>query len=79
MWQQHQPFHEGELAVQRKVGTINQSADIGEIVQPRASFDIIRFFATKHFIVTGSVEIGTGDVWPSIICGSPGFVRISPE
>src|SRR5436189_2599742 len=72
------PWHEGEKAVQRRLGVDEQIDAIGR----RNIRDFMpdqhrEFFAQLPFLVTGSVD-RAGCPWASILCGAPGFVT-SPD
>ncbi|MGY3530323.1 FAD-binding oxidoreductase [Bradyrhizobium sp. USDA 4452] len=67
-------WHEGELAIQQKVGVAEKMAAVGR----RAVRDFMpdqhrEFFAQIPFIVVGSVD-RSGDVWASVLAGRPGFI-----
>lgn len=69
------PWHEGELAIQRRAGVIEQMAPIGRrnirdhlIEQHRA------FYPKLPFIVAGSVDLA-GDAWATLLAGKPGFLH----
>lgn len=67
-------WHEGELAIQQKVGVAEKMAAVGQ----RAVRDFMpdqhrEFFAQIPFIVVGSVD-RSGDVWASVLAGRPGFI-----
>lgn len=67
-------WHEGELAIQQKVGVAEKMAAVGQ----RAVRDFMPdqhrdFFAQIPFIVVGSVD-RSGDAWASLLAGKPGFI-----
>jgi predicted pyridoxine 5'-phosphate oxidase superfamily flavin-nucleotide-binding protein len=75
-------WHDGERALQRRLGVAERMAEVG----PRIIRDFMpdqhrEFFAQLPFVVIGSVTInaeGQGDVWATLLTGAPGFVR-SPD
>ncbi len=77
---QHATFHEGEQAVQRRVGAAvhERLAEIGPQVIRGFMPDQHRdFFAQLPFVVVGSVDAG-GQPWASVLTGPPGFMN-SPD
>ncbi|MCB9619193.1 MAG: pyridoxamine 5'-phosphate oxidase family protein [Sandaracinus sp.] len=72
------PFHAGELALQRSVG----SAEKVDAYARRAIRDFLTeqhrdFFAQLPFVVAATVD-EAGDVWATMLTGAPGFVS-SPD
>jgi predicted pyridoxine 5'-phosphate oxidase superfamily flavin-nucleotide-binding protein len=72
------PWHEGERAIQARVGSAERLARIGS----RAIRDFMpdqhrAFFAQLPFLVVGSVA-ADGFPWASILAGTPGFAS-SPD
>ena len=71
-------FHEGEQAVQARVGVQGRMAQLG----PRVIRDFMpeqhrEFFEQLPFVVVGTVD-KTGQPWASVLAGPPGFLR-SPD
>lgn len=71
----HSPFHEGECAVQERVGVREKLAAIG----PRVIRDFIpeqhrEFFSQLPFVMVGSVD-GGGQPWGSVLANPPGFIE----
>ncbi len=72
------PWHEGERALQARAGVAGRMAEIGPRAIRQAMPDQHRsFFAQLPFILAGYKDKG-GDVWASLLSGSPGFVT-SPD
>lgn len=73
-----QPFHEGERAVQERVGVRDKIAAVGERVfrdfMPEQHRE---FFKQLPFLVTGSVD-AHGQPWASVLANPPGFIE-SPD
>ncbi|HKV99808.1 MAG TPA: pyridoxamine 5'-phosphate oxidase family protein [Vicinamibacterales bacterium] len=69
----HDPFHEGEIAVQERAG----ERDIGRrrhtIISPRIVPGALPFLAQQRLIAL-SVPGDDGQLWTSVWCGEPGFV-----
>ncbi|HXE89659.1 MAG TPA: pyridoxamine 5'-phosphate oxidase family protein [Terriglobales bacterium] len=72
------PFHEGELAVQKRAGVAVEAARLG-----RSIFDMIprpaqRFLLERRFAVLGAAD-EEGRVWASLLAGPPGFLQTVDE
>lgn len=68
-------FHEGECAVQERVGVREKLAAIG----PRVIRDFMpeqhrEFLTQLPFLIVGSVD-GDGQPWASVLANSPGFIE----
>lgn len=67
-------FHEGEIAMQRSVGMADRMEHIGTKVVRDFMPDQHRdFYARLPFILVATVD-DTGDVWPTMLTGQPGFI-----
>ncbi len=67
-------FHKGEIAMQRSVGMAERMEHIGAKVIRDFMPDQHRdFYARLPFIVVATVD-DTGDVWPTMLVGQPGFI-----
>ena len=67
-------FHEGEIALQQSVGVADRMEQIGaKVVRDFMPDQHREFYARLPFIVAATVD-DTGDVWPSILTGQPGFI-----
>jgi uncharacterized protein len=70
----HDPFHEGEIAVQERAG----ERDIGRrrhtIISPRIVPGALPFLAQQRLIAL-SAQGDDGELWTSVWSGRPGFVR----
>jgi uncharacterized protein len=68
-------FHAGEIALQERVGVREKIALLGpRVIQDEMSDQHQNFFRQLPFIVIGAVD-ATGQVWASILVGSPGFLQ----
>jgi hypothetical protein len=69
-------FHEGELAVQRRLGeeamALRNAPMISRIIVPGA----ISFLGRQTMVIFGSRDLA-GDLWASPLFGEPGFVAES--
>ena len=74
------PFHEGERAVQRRLGVDVKLETSGRKVIRNVMPDQHRqFFEQLPFLLVGSID-GDGQPWASVLAGRPGFVHApSPE
>ena len=68
------PFHPGELEVQRLAGESATATRNGQVIAPVIPVGAIPFVAQQSFVVLGSVD-GDGAVWASLLFGRPGFVN----
>jgi predicted pyridoxine 5'-phosphate oxidase superfamily flavin-nucleotide-binding protein len=67
-------YHDGELAVQARAGTREQSADAGRHVFRNAMTDQHReFFHKLPFIVAGAMD-ADHQPWATLLVGRPGFI-----
>jgi len=71
-------FHEGELAVQERAGSVAQGRNSGRMIAATIIPGAIKFVRKQPFLVTGSVDQHQ-NLWASIIVGSTGFVVAEPH
>lgn len=72
------PWHAGEITLQKKAGVFERMDEIGRRVLRDHLIEQHRdFYPQLPFILLGSVD-PNGDVWATILTGSPGFIR-SPD
>lgn len=72
------PWHEGEVALQRRAGVAERMAERGRSAILDHLPDPHRaFFAQLPFVVLGTVD-AAGDAWATLVAGRPGFVH-APE
>lgn len=71
----HQPtWHEGEIAIQERLGVAERMADVGQrVVRDHMPDQHREFFAQLPFVVLGSVD-AQADAWATFIEGEPGFM-----
>lgn len=75
---QPSPWHPGEVALQRVVGSEEQLARHGpRIIRDHMPEQHRQFFAKLPFIVAGAIDPG-GDAWATVLTGKPGFIQ-SPD
>jgi predicted pyridoxine 5'-phosphate oxidase superfamily flavin-nucleotide-binding protein len=69
------PFHEGERAVQSRIGVRERIEQTGRrIVRDSMPAEHREFFEDLPFLLVGSADLA-GGVWASLLVGEPGFVR----
>jgi predicted pyridoxine 5'-phosphate oxidase superfamily flavin-nucleotide-binding protein len=72
------PWHEGELALQRSIGSEEALAEVGpKVVRDYLTEQHRGFYPLLPFVVLGTVD-RAGDVWATIRAGRPGFLS-SPD
>jgi predicted pyridoxine 5'-phosphate oxidase superfamily flavin-nucleotide-binding protein len=72
------PWHEGERAVQERVGVRERLEQLGARVIRDAMPDQHReFFSQLPFVIAGTVD-GAGQPWASVLAAPPGFMH-SPD
>lgn len=67
-------FHEGELAIQTLAGERDIAARNGHLVGSTILAPALKFVGHQPFVAAAASD-GDGDVWCSVWCGDPGFVR----
>lgn len=70
------PFHEGELAIQDRVGVRAKMDEMGRRVVRRYLTDQHQdFFPLLPYVLIGSVD-AQGRPWASVLLGEPGFISV---
>jgi len=69
----HQPFHEGELAVQERAGECELARRIGAGISPRIVAGALPFLEHQRLLAITTAG-DDGVLWTSLWCGEPGFV-----
>lgn len=73
------PFHDGERALQARVGARDDMERFGRrVIRPYMPRQHRDFYEQLPFIVVGSVDPG-GRPWASLLFGQPGFVSSADE
>ena len=72
------PFHEGELQVQKRAGELEEGARNGRVVADSIMKGALKFVAQQPMVILGSVD-DEQDVWASVLFGPPGFVTAPDE
>jgi predicted pyridoxine 5'-phosphate oxidase superfamily flavin-nucleotide-binding protein len=68
-------FHEGELAVQERVGVSRQASRVGGSIHPTIPPLAQDFLESQPYIFAGSID-EKGRVWASILSGEVGFLDV---
>ncbi|MEO0353707.1 MAG: pyridoxamine 5'-phosphate oxidase family protein [Cyanobacteria bacterium P01_A01_bin.3] len=70
------PFHEGELAIQTRLGVRDQMERQGRrIIRDYLTDQHRKFFQQLSYVIAGTVD-GEGHPWASIVVGQPGFLSV---
>jgi predicted pyridoxine 5'-phosphate oxidase superfamily flavin-nucleotide-binding protein len=72
------PFHEGELEVQRRAGAAEMAARLGNAIHPAIPPRAQEFIGEQPFAVIASRD-DAGRPWASALAGAPGFLRVPDE
>ena len=73
------PFHEGEIEVQQRLGSREKVAIFGpRLIRPTLIDQHREFYAQLPFLVLGSLD-AEGRPWASIVTGQPGFLSTPDE
>jgi predicted pyridoxine 5'-phosphate oxidase superfamily flavin-nucleotide-binding protein len=71
-------FHQGEVAVQRRVGVADSAADVGRIISDSISSAARRFLAGQRLAVATSID-ASGQPWASLLTGPAGFLEAADD
>lgn len=74
--QTHPTFHEGQLFVQDALGARALADRRARLVSDTVPPSVAAFLAEQHMLVLATQD-GAGDLWASVVHGSPGFVSIT--
>ena len=72
------PFHEGELQVQERVGVLREGAQNGVVIQGSIMKGALRYISQQPMAVLGSLD-HEENVWASVFVGRPGFMQADDE
>ncbi len=75
---QHDIFHDGELAVQRRAGALSQGRNSGRMIADTIIPGAIKFVKKQPFVVTGSID-SDANLWASVVAGTTGFMVAEPR
>ncbi|MBF6217742.1 pyridoxamine 5'-phosphate oxidase family protein [Nocardia abscessus] len=68
------PFHDGEVAVQRRMGQAEIAERVGRMIRPDIPSVAAGFLAEQRMVVLAAAD-AAGRLWASELVGRPGFVR----
>ncbi len=68
------PFHQGEIAVQKRAGESARARANGAVVKSEILEGALSFIARQSLVAVGSTA-SDGSLWASVICGAIGFMR----
>lgn len=68
------PFHQGEIAVQKRAGESARARANGAVVKAEILEGALSFIARQSLVAVGSTA-GDGSLWASVISGTIGFMR----
>lgn len=68
------PFHEGELLVQQRVGEVEMAQQNGQIISDTIPKGALKFIEQQSMAILGSVD-ERQNIWASMLFGSPGFIK----
>lgn len=71
-------YHPGELRVQAEAGAVDAATNMGLQVLPVIAHRYVDFIQSQPFVLIGACDT-RGMVWGSILCGRPGFMRVTDE
>jgi predicted pyridoxine 5'-phosphate oxidase superfamily flavin-nucleotide-binding protein len=69
-----QPYHDGELAVQRLAGERDMARRLAGAFSPRIVPGALPFLARQRLLAAAAAD-GDGHLWTSVWTGAPGFVQ----
>lgn len=72
------PYHEGELQVQARVGVLDEGAQNSRVIQDSIIKGALRFINQLPMAVFGSLD-QDDHVWASVFIGTPGFMRAEDD
>ena len=67
------PFHEGELAVQQRLGVLMEGRRNGNAISDAIMPGALKFIDRQPFSVLGTID-AEENIWASILVGRPGFL-----
>ena len=68
------PYHEGELLVQQRVGEVGEAQNNGRVISNSILKGALKFIEQQPMVVLGSVD-EQQNVWASVLVGYPGFMQ----
>jgi uncharacterized protein len=68
------PFHEGELLVQQRVGELEMAQQNGRVINDTIPKGALKFIEQQSMVILGSVD-ARQNIWTSVLLGSAGFIK----
>jgi uncharacterized protein len=72
--QTENPYHEGELLVQQRVGEVESARQNGRVISNAIPKGALKFIEQQPMVVLGSVD-DQQNIWASVLMGHPGFIK----
>ncbi|MDF1661300.1 MAG: pyridoxamine 5'-phosphate oxidase family protein [Planctomycetota bacterium] len=72
------PYHEGEIEVQRRVGVLDAGQRNGRVISDSILPGALKFIEQQSFVTLGS-EDSEGALWTTVLIGEAGFIRASSD
>ena len=72
------PFHEGECEVQKKTGEQEIAKRVGRVISDRIPGGAVEFISEQTLFIVSSFD-KEGNIWVSILIGTPGFAAAVDE
>ena len=72
------PYHEGELSMQQRVGEVDQGRRNGRVIAESILRGALKYIEQQPVAVFGSVD-DEENIWASVLVGNPGFMRAPDE
>ncbi len=72
-----QPFHEGEIEAQQRIGEAAEGARNGQVIMDRIHPGGAKLIERQQLLVLASVD-NEARPWASVVLGKPGFMDASP-
>ncbi len=72
------PYHEGELAVQERLGVLSEGENNAKVIHDAIVKGALRYIGQQPMAVLGSLD-HEQNVWASVFVGKPGFMKAENE
>ena len=72
------PFHDGELFVQRRANEVEVAQRNGGMIADAIPKGALRLIGQQPLVALGSLD-SDGNVWASVLVGDPGFILAQDE
>jgi predicted pyridoxine 5'-phosphate oxidase superfamily flavin-nucleotide-binding protein len=68
-------FHPGEITVQTRIGVREEAEQVGRVISQTIKPAAIEFLRTQQLAIASTIA-ADGNVWASLLTGSPSFVQV---